>query len=377
MIELQKLIDFKLAMRIPREKRAADIADICYSAFVKEIKQCASFLGLKKIPTVIPCNTLAKNFSAFILRGESYLFLDDALLEFLHLFNIVIVSKSEAMRNKFLYRFISEEFIKHKHINEALLCFLKYNSIKNQLLEQTDYYKMDNSWINYQFVFLIGHELTHLSIIDGKNQNEFNNFIMLIRDWMLSMCKNSWLYEFYKQYFAKTLNMNIDDFLIGKNYKCPKFDSLLEECFCDFKGFLLTVNNYKLKNSEYHKSFEHLFNFLMLAECVKQGVYEAIDNGGENIESKPTFLDMYFLSDFRLTILSMIFKQNNIETNSFKAGGYFIIEFFEILAKIYPTTMDLISPVRKMYSDFGINEKIENVILHRMSLGRVYIAGKD
>lgn len=277
------------------------------------MKECCNNLNIS-VPKLICCETMAKNFNAFYLRNEAYLIYDSCLIESLFLYNNILdtgVQNNDL--DKFFYKFLGEELLKH---NEYLPCLYLANQY-TQLEYSFDSKIIPdhiNRQISYQSYFLIAHELTHLSLspkgylgIPDDYKHFLNiSFRILSERARDNRSERDFLQERFG-YFLDICPMTLEEY-----YKIlpnsSRYQHFVEECYCDFRGMQLLLENYS-EPEEGIRAISSALNYLITQEYMrcdfKNGTTQ-FSNAGEEAS-----LSMY-LSVFRMEMLLITIQFNQL-----------------------------------------------------------------
>lgn len=306
MIQINDILKSKIESRIRRydNKNFEAIQDI--------LNDCCADLQIDT-PTLIYCDTLAKSFSTFNLRGSSYLIYDNCLMEALHIFNSIVVYKNDIHDiDKLFYKLFAEELLIQGDLAHSLYFTGKYGQLTFTFQNtKTGYESMLSHQITYQIYFLIGHELTHLALETMSGWGISNDFFMIVQSATRLLAErfvedgmsiNEVLSRF-SGYFVDEKTQNIDEY-INLLTTSDRFSHFVEECYCDFTGIKLLLENY-VAPDESISAITNVLNFLIILESIKSNLIMGIkDINLTNKEAKDT---LYF-SVLRVQLLLIILQ---------------------------------------------------------------------
>ena len=245
------------------------------------VKECCETLGIKK-PTILFCESITKDFQAFDLKNKKFFIYDSGLMEILYLYNcIAFTNFIENDMDKFFYKLFGEEFILQMDILNSMYFVGIYNdrqfSFEQNVLDNSKVRK----YLSIQNYFLIGHELTHLSLKeDSKIPNEYKKFVIaaiaLLTERIVDKNKN--IQEVLLEtatYFLDTSPNSIEEYI--EMLKCSnKFYHFLEECYCDYMGLKLLIEHYE--NAEQSiRAIVSTLSCLIILESIRNDVRDGIE----------------------------------------------------------------------------------------------------
>lgn len=312
MLSKEEILSVKLSSRCCR-KRLRDLPNI--TAIVEE---CSAGLGMKS-PELICCESLTRSFSAFSLMGEPYLIYDACLIEALYIYNQILTSGTEQQdMDKFFYKLFGEECIRNGDLVHALYFAGKYRNLKYSFEENSEKHNQISEQIGYQSYFLICHELCHILL--GKRDSEgipagYKQFVrgavgVLTERGMKA--GNQPLAEYVldrASYFPVTRTPETLDEYLDMLMENERFIHFIEECYCDFIGFKLLVEQYKLPNVSV-SAISSALNYLIMQESIRSDMREGVAYA-KNLfrEANPTM----FYSVLRTQMLLLTLEMNHME----------------------------------------------------------------
>lgn len=279
------------------------------------LEECCIELDVD-VPELICCDTLAKNFGAFKLKDKSYIVFDNCLTESLYLFNAIILTGNYPNDvDKFFYKLFAEELILNNHLPKGLYFTGKYRdltfSFEDQGLNEA------TKQVSYQIYFLLGHEITHLSLANNTLEISFefkklvNVAVKLLTRRFINEDRDEQrvLNEITGYFIKDRIFESIDEYV---NYLSNDihYNNFVEECFCDFQGFKLLLEHYS--NAEFSiYSISNALNYLVLQESIRSDLANgALDVNNTSKDAQDT---LYF-SVLRIQMLLIILQMNEIET---------------------------------------------------------------
>ena len=281
------------------------------------VKECCDVLGTKE-PTILFCESITKDFQAFGLRNEKFFIYDSGLMETLYLYNCIVFSGFiESDMDKFFYKLFGEELILRMDIPNAMYFIGKYNNMEFSF----DQNEFDNSkireYLSIQNYFLIGHELTHLTLQEKENSEipkEYEKFVIaalaLFTERAVDTDRN--IKEVLSEragYFLDISPSSIEEYAEMLKYS-DKFHHFLEECYCDYMGFKLLIENYENAGQSINAIISAL-SCLITLESIRNDIRDGIEfiKDGNRIAD----LAMYF-SVLRTQILLCTIEISKLDT---------------------------------------------------------------
>lgn len=171
--------------------------------------------------------------------------------------------------------------------------------------------------VSYQIYFLLGHEITHLSLINNALEisSEFKKLVnvavrLLTQRFINEDRDEQQVLNEITGYFIKDRTFESIDEYIDYLSNDIHYNNFVEECFCDFQGFKLLLEHYS--NSEFSiYSISNALNYLVLQESIRSDLANgSLDVNNANKDAQDT---LYF-SVLRIQMLLIILQMNEIET---------------------------------------------------------------
>ncbi len=307
MLCIDDIIDNKIKSRFVRNKCVNE------DSVERILKDCCEELSIDQ-PNLICCDTLKRSFSAFILRSESYLIYDDCLTESLYLFNAIIKYGNDTDAYKFFYKLFAEELILTNNLAHSLYFSGKYRKAEYSFQSVSNLDEI-NDQVTRQLYFLIGHELTHLSL-QIKNIEITHQFQYIVLEAVRLLTlrfindgkdEKQVLSEISGYFISNQVFSNIDEY-IDCLPKSDNFNHFVEECFCDYQGFKMVIENYSDADISVN-SISNALNYLIMQESLRsdlsQGVYY-INNARKEAQ------DTLYFSLLRVQMMIIILVMNDI-----------------------------------------------------------------
>ncbi len=310
MNSIDQIKALKLQHRLCRKKVPS------LESIVTIVEECCGILKLD-VPEIIFCESLKKDFQCFSLRNKEYFVYDSCLMEALFLYDGILFSEcNKDDMDKYFYKLFCEEFLLQDDVLTSMYFAGKYNNLsfsfdsnmtsKNRLLRL--------SMENY---FLIGHELTHLSLSSGKHPSISKEYKKYVAGCMAGLAEkaidsNNPVEKVLSErapYFLETTPSSIEDYFAMLN-SSKKFDSFVEECYCDFMGFKMLMEHYENKQAATEAIFSAL-SCLIVLECLRSSVTEGIDYVRE--ESNIANESMFY-SVMRTHLLLIVVEVNGLNS---------------------------------------------------------------
>ena len=312
MLNKEDILSLKLSSRFCRRKQR-DLPDI--KAIVEE---CCAGLGMNA-PELICCESLTRSFSAFHLMGEPYLIYDACLIEALYIYDLILASGAKQQdMDKFFYKLFGEECIRNRDLVHALYFAGKYRGMKYSFDLDEDAYGHVKSQIACQSYFLVGHELGHLKLKEPNSEGIPTGYKQFVRGAIGAMTKRGM--EEQKQtiaeyasdranYFPVTHAPQTLDEYLGMLMANRKFLDFLEECYCDFVGFKLLVEEYRSPDVSVN-AISSALNYLITQETIRSDLNDGLRNA-KNVfrEAKDTM----FYSVQRVMMLLLTLEMNQLK----------------------------------------------------------------
>lgn len=312
----EEIISKRIQCRGPRflNKSASSVQCI--------VAECCKELNIAQ-PTVIYCDTLTKGFSAFYLHNKPFLFYDSSLIEILFIISSILYSGAKNKDvDKLLYKLFAEELLKKSDLLYSMYFVGKYNQTVFTFDESAnnDFHDKIIQRVSVQNYFLIAHELSHLSLHSSSIPPSFRRFVQVSvrklaeRNLKFGRTKKDILEE-YSLYFLDVPAESFDDYMEQIMYS-ERFQSFIEECYCDFVGVKLLLEQYE--NGEASVvAISSALNFLLALECIRSDLDAGIENlTKENVLAKNT---MFFaLLREQLFLLTLQINNLNSINNAFE-----------------------------------------------------------
>ncbi len=320
MIPINAIISNKINARICRKE------GITYSETIQDIlNECCSDLEIP-VPTLICCDTLTKSLSAFTLRKNPYIIYDNGLIESLHIFNsITAMDCNSTDIDKMFYKLFAEEMALKGDLHYSLYFTGKYGEHSFSFdITQTNDFDYIRHQLTYQIYFLIGHELTHLSLKQSDKwmiPDKFSRIIqvatrMLTERFVKSGMNEKEVLSKISGYFLKEEMHSMDDYM-NLIVKSDRFIHFVEECYCDFMGFKLLMEHYA-NPDEAIGAITNALNFLIILESIKSDLSDDIHKLN-NIKKEAE--DTLYFSVLRVQVLLIILQMNETQEIKITLSG--------------------------------------------------------
>ena len=312
MLNKEDILSLKLSSRFCRRKQR-DLPDI--KAIVAE---CSEGLGMKA-PELLCCESLTRSFNAFHLMGEPYIIYDACLIEALYIYDLILASGAKQQdMDKFFYKLFGEECIRNRDLVHALYFAGKYRSMQYSFDLNEGAYAQVKSQIACQSYFLIGHELGHLKLKEPNSEGIPAGYKQFVRGAIGAMTKrgmkehNQTIAEYASDranYFPvskpfQTLNDYLDMLMVDS-----KFLGFVEECYCDFIGFKLLVEEYRSPDVSVN-AISSALNYLITQEAIRSDLHDGVEQAKNVLRDAK---DTLFYSIQRVMMLLLILGMNQME----------------------------------------------------------------
>ena len=312
MLNKEDILSLKLSSRFCRRKQR-DLPDI--KAIVEE---CSAGLGMKA-PELICCESLTRSFSAFHLMGEPYIIYDACLIEALYIYDLILASGAKQQdMDKFFYKLFGEECIRNRDLVHALYFAGKYRSMQYSFDLTEGAYGQVKSQIACQSYFLIGHELGHLKLKEPHSEGIPAGYKQFVRGAIGAMTKrgmkehNQTIAEYASDranYFPVTHAPQTLDEYLAMLMADSKFLGFLEECYCDFVGFKLLVEEYRSPDVSVN-AISSALNYLITQEAIHSDLHDGVEQAKNVLRDAKATL---FYSIQRVMMLLLILGMNQME----------------------------------------------------------------
>lgn len=268
-------------------------------------------------PHLICCDTITRNFSVFTLRGKDYIIYDNCLTESLYLFNAIIYNGNNVNDiNKFFYKLFAEELILRNNLPHSLYFIGKYRESAFSF-EDNDNLKDVDDQLTRQIYFLIGHELTHLSLQNRriKISKQFHKLVLvavrlLAKRFISEKRDETQVLSEISGYFIKNNSFNNTEEYIRQLNHSEHFAHFVEECFCDFQGFKLLLEHYSNPNTSIY-AISNALNYLIMQESLRSDLSEGVVNISD---IKKEAVDTLYFSVLRIQMLLIILEMNELDS---------------------------------------------------------------
>ena len=310
MLSSDEIINAKINSRCKR-------SEISKKESIKNIlKDCCNEFNVD-VPHLICCDTVTKNFSAFALHGIDYIIYDNCLTESLYLFNAIIYNGNDVNDiNKFFYKLFAEELILRNNLPHSLYFTGKYRKLQFSF-EDNDNLKDVDDQLARQIYFLIGHELTHLSLQNHRIEisQQFRELVLvavrlLTKRFISEKRDEIEVLSEVSGYFIKNDSFNNMDEYIKQLAYSEHFAHFVEECFCDFQGFKLLLEHYSNPNASIY-AISNALNYLIMQESLRSDLSEGVVNIS-NIKKEAD--DTLYFSVLRIQMLLIILEMNELDS---------------------------------------------------------------
>lgn len=312
MLNKEDILSLKLSSRFCRRKQR-DLPDI--KAIVEE---CSAGLGMKA-PELICCESLTRSFNAFHLMGEPYIIYDACLIEALYIYDLILASGAKQQdMDKFFYKLFGEECIRNRDLVHALYFAGKYRSMQYSFDLTEGTYGQVKSQIACQSYFLIGHELGHLKLKEPNSEGIPAGYKQFVRGAIGAMTKrgmkehNQTIAEYASDranYFPVTHAPQTLDEYLGMLMADSKFLGFVEECYCDFVGFKLLVEEYRSPDVSVN-AISSALNYLITQEAIRSDLHDSVQQAKNVLRDAKATL---FYSVQRVMMLLLTLGMNQME----------------------------------------------------------------
>lgn len=307
--DINEILDLKLENRVCRKKIDA------IPVIMEIIQDCCDYLQMP-IPKVLFCESLSKDFQSFILRGQSYFIYDACLLEAMSIITTcALAGFLDTDMEKLFMKLIAEELIVSRDLSYALYFVGHYHRKQYSFENRVPAFEKCNQYLSFQNYFLISHELTHLSLMQGRIiPTSFKEFIINTICSLMERYSGedrpfgNNLHD-YSMYFFQKNQDTMDDFLNALPDSIH-FQHLLEESYCDYIGLKILVENYALPGVAMNAIFSAL-NFLIDIEVIR----DELRNGLLKRDTPTVFGEASittFFSMLRMGIASYVSHVSNL-----------------------------------------------------------------
>lgn len=306
-----------------REIIARKIADRCCRRDIHNgsdvdniVEECCEDLQVN-IPEIIQCETLTRSFCAFYLRGRPYLIYDSCLMEVLYIYDSIILSENnEQDMEKLFYKLIGEELIRMNDLPRSLYFSGKYRNLNYSFDDNKERIEQNIlQMVSLQSYFLIGHELTHLSLEASSSKGlpqDFWKFAKVSMQVLTErLIKDYPIDTFLKEragYFLDTIPSSLKEYFDAL-WNSNRFRHFAEECYCDLMGLKLLLEHYRNPKDSV-RAISAAINYLIFQEAVRSDVSDSGFFFGNIIHDVSR--TMYF-SVLRMEFLLIILQYNGHE----------------------------------------------------------------
>lgn len=282
------------------------------------VDECSAGLGIKS-PELICCESLTRSFSAFYLMGHPYIIYDACLIEALCIYDSILAhGANQSDMDKFFYKLFGEECIRNGDLVHALYFAGKYKNIEYsfdwcdnpdpQIIKQ----------LSYQSYFLLGHELCHIKLNEPNSKAIPEAYKQFVRGAIGALTEremkksNQHLAEYVSdraRYFPVTrMPQTLDEYL-EILVKSERFMHFAEECYCDFIGFKLLVEQYRLPNISVN-AISSTLNYLITQESIRSDLCEGIEFANNTFREANVTM---FYSVLRVQMLLLTLEMNQMK----------------------------------------------------------------
>lgn len=287
------------------------------------VKECCSALNIDE-PQIVFYESLKKEFEAFSLQGDMFFIYDGCLIELLYLYDCILFSNfNKNDIDKLFYKLYGEELILSDDVLHSMYFTGKYSSMafsfENHSFNNTNILE----YLSIQNYFLIGHELTHLSLKKDSKRTipfEYRKFVVALLAGLAekAVTHEKTIKDVLKdrtEYFSDTTPESIEEYIMILN-ESQKFDHFLEECYCDYIGFKLLIEHYENAGKSVDAIISAL-NCLLTLECIRNDLC----NGIKYIKNAKRVANrtLYF-SLIRTELLLCTIEISNLDTASALEG---------------------------------------------------------
>lgn len=309
-------------------------------------------------PIVLFCDTLTRRMSSFEFQGDRYLVFDNSLIEFLYLYNKLVISDACVEDiDKLYYKILCEECL-YQGSSSALVYFKRYRDLRFSF--QNEYEDVVNEHITYQVHFLLFHEMTHFDVIDNKYVEEYLGVRKFMLQALYILANNysagSYIKDGLIDYFELTIDKKmLDSKDLTISYRAEAF---LEECFCDFQAFKQMFKHFINNNTTVSAAYS-LIEFLVNSEMIRSSFDKQIIT--MNTDSDETF----FTAFLRLHLFTLIVMYNECDIEQSLLDrcnkindryGVVIEENFDYVPTL-TISDELRTQIIKFSSEFSIEDK--------------------
>lgn len=289
------------------------------------VNECCNTLKTS-IPKIVFCETLTKDFMAFDLRNELYFIYDSCLMEIQYLYNCIVLSGfNKRDMDKFFYKLFGEELILQNDIPTSMYFVGKYNNLAFSFDNEEFDDRIAIEHLSLQNYFLIGHELTHLSLHDKDSNGIPINYKKFVAAALAGLAEQATTPEknieevLYERagYFLDAVPSSVHEYFEMLQLS-NKFNHFLEECYCDYMGFKMLIEHYE-KPGKSTNAIISALNCLITLESIRDDLRDGIEfvKDGGKIAKPP----MYF-SVLRTQILIFTIEASHLDTAAALDGIY-------------------------------------------------------
>ena len=309
MISSEEIINAKIDSRCKRNEVSKK------ESVMTILEDCCIELNVD-VPQLICCDTLTKNYSAFVLQGKKYIIYDNGLTESLYLFNAILFEGNNTEDiDKFFYKLFAEELILVNNLPHSLYFTGKYRELQFSFEDNDDLQDV-NDQLSRQIYFLLGHELTHLSLKNYKIEvpTQFHDLVLvavrlLTKRFISETRDEKQVLSEISGYFIKNARFNSIEEYIKQLENSEHFTHFVEECFCDFQGFKLLLEHYSNPNASIY-AISNALNYLIMQESLRSDLSEGVVNIN-NIKKEAG--DTLYFSVLRIQMLLIVLEMNKLD----------------------------------------------------------------
>lgn len=282
------------------------------------VDECSADLGMKP-PELICCESLTRSFSAFYLMGQPYIIYDACLIEALYIYDSILVcGANRSDMDKFFYKLFGEECIRNGDLVHALYFAGKHKNIEYSFDRRGETDAQIIKQVSYQSYFLLGHELCHIKLNEPNSEGIPEAYKQFVRGAIGALTEremkksNQCLAEYVSnrtRYFPVTKTPQTLDEYLEILVKSERFIHFAEECYCDFIGFKLLVEQYRLPNISVN-AISSTLNYLITQECIRSDLCEGIEFANNTFREANATM---FYSVLRVQILLLTLEMNRMK----------------------------------------------------------------
>ena len=280
------------------------------------VNECCNELNMAP-PKLIGCESLVRSFSAFQLRGESYLIYDGCLVEALCLYDHILSSgASKNDMDKFFFKLFGEECILLGDLLHGLYFAGKYSRLKFSFDDDIGHSNQITEQVSCQIYFLIAHELAHTLLwkTSGRIPVPYQKFVrgaigaLTEREMKANGQSFQKFISFRTGYFLDFVPENLNEYL-NALMASKRFHHFMEECYCDFMGLKLLLEHYENPDRSI-TAVSSALNYLITQESIRSDMRDGVFHMKDTLREATS--TMYF-SVLRVHLLLLTLGMNELD----------------------------------------------------------------